>query len=173
MHMRHFAFIVFIAALAPSGCKDPRRSQSSAIEVPDGHVVLLKRKNEFAAFILRNQKLSPEETDFVWYFRADGRGTFAPGDPAVSTGVVTNATQISFATFSVNWSIHTAGSGMIGSGWLYYPNGQYDFFKATDYAMCLTTETDLAGIDATDRRWKYRVRPGVSIRALIQSQLKK
>ena len=173
--MRHFAFTVCIAALAASGCKDPRRSQSSANEapVPDGHVVLLKRKNEVAAFILKNQKLSPEETDFVWYFRTDGKGTFAAGDPAVSTGVVTNATKISFATFSVGWSIHTAGRGMAGSGWIYFPNGQYEFLKAADYAMCLTTETNLAGINATDRRWKYRVRPGVNIRALIQSQVKK
>ena len=171
--MRHFAFVVFIAALAASGCKDPRRSQSSATEVPDGHVVLLKRKNEFAAFILKNQRISPEETDFVWYFRTDGRGTFAPGDPAVSTGVVTNATQISFATFSVNWSIHITGRGMTASGWVYFPNGQYDFFKAADYAMCVTTETNVAGIDARDRRWKYRVRLGVNIRALIQSQVKK
>jgi hypothetical protein len=118
-------------------------------------------------------KSSPEETDFVWYYRTDGKGTFAPGDPAVSIGVVTNATQISFATFSVKWSIHTAGRGMASSGWVYFPNGQYDFLKAADYAMCVTTETNVAEIDARDRRWKYRVRPGVSIRALIQSQAKK
>jgi hypothetical protein len=121
-----------------------------------------------AAFVLKNQKHFPEKTDFAWYYRTDGKGTFAKGDPAVSTGVVTNVGGISFATFSVGWSINRDGWG-----WVYFPNGQYEFFKAADYAMCVTTETNLARVNATDRRWKYRIRPRVSIRTLIESQVKK
>src|SRR5438093_10797799 len=75
--MRHFGLIGLIAALATVGCKDARRGQSSANEapVPDGHVVLLKRSNEVAAFILSNQKITPEPMDFSWFYRSDGKGT--------------------------------------------------------------------------------------------------
>jgi hypothetical protein len=57
MRMRLFSMMVAVAALASSGCKDARRGQSSESEapVPDGRVVLLKRTNEVAAFILKNQ----------------------------------------------------------------------------------------------------------------------
>src|SRR5262245_7234715 len=99
--MSRFAFIA-IVALACSSCKDARRGQSNANETPvsDGEIVLVKRSNEVAAFILQNQRPMPERTDFSWFYRSDGKGTFSSGDPAVSSGVVSNASKVSFATFS-------------------------------------------------------------------------
>src|SRR5579863_4765749 len=91
---------VTLALMVAFGCRNPGRGQSNANEspVPDGHIVLLKRKNEVAAFILMNQKGIPERTDYYWYYRSDGKGTFRAGDPAVSTGYVSNASQVAFST---------------------------------------------------------------------------
>ena len=167
MHLRYFPLAVLIAIFGASGCKDAHRGQSNANEapVPDGHIVLLRRSNEVAAVILRNQTFG--QTDFSWYYRADGKGTFHPGDPAVSTGTVSNASRISFATFSLEWSGNTTGKG-----WVYFSAGPAEFRKTADFVMCVTTETYVATIDAANRRWNYRGRPGINVRALIESQVK-
>jgi hypothetical protein len=157
-----------LLALSAAGCKDARRGQSSANENPvsDGDIVLLKRKNEVAAFILHHQKAGPEQTDFSWYYRSDGKGTFPVGDPAVSSGYVSNATVVAFKTFSVEWSIHGGGSG-----WVYFSTGPTEM-KSADYLMCVTDKSDLKTIDANDASWNYRARPHVNIRALLESQVK-
>ncbi len=174
-NLQHLVYgwrVLLVLALVWVGggaCKDHRSGQTSANEapVPDGQIVLLRRGNEMAAFILRNQTSQPERTDYTWYYRADGKGTFPVKDPAVMTGTVTNASQIAFATFSVEWSINGNGRG-----WVYFSAGPTDLQKKTDYAMCVTTETNLASLDAKDRHWDYRSRPGINVKALIESQLK-
>jgi len=170
MTTRLVPLAVTIAVFATSGCKDARRGQSSANEssVPDGCIVLLKRKNERAAFILANQTLRPERTDFYWYYRSDGKGTFAAGDPAVTSGCISNASRVAFSTFTVQWSGHT-----YKSGWVYFSIGPTELEKPADYLMCVTTETNLAAIDANSRSWDYRGRPHVNLKALIESQIKK
>ena len=170
MRARLVMLAIMVISLGSSGCKDARRGQSSANEspVPDGRIVLLKRTNEVAAFILKNQTGSPERTDFYWYYRSDGKGTFPVGDPAVSSGYVSNASQIAFATFKVQWSINTDGMG-----WVYLSSSPTEFGKVADYLICVTTETNLATIDANDRGWSYRARPRVNVKALIESQIKK
>jgi hypothetical protein len=169
MRMRCFALIAILAIFVASGCKDARRGQSNGNETPvaDGHIVLLRRSNEVAVVILQNQRLTPERMDFSWYYRADGKGKFPAGDPAVSSGTVTNASKISFATISVDWSINSNGMG-----WVYFSVGPTEFGKAADYVMCVTAETNVTSIDAIDSRWKFRGRPGVNVRALIKSQIK-
>jgi hypothetical protein len=162
-----------VAAFVTSGCGDPHRGQSTANEspVPNGRIVLLKRNNETAAFILTNQTLSPEQTDFYWYYRSDGKGTFSAGDTAVSSGFMSNAShtlQLTFSTFTVDWSIHSNGMG-----WVYFSRSPLELGKAADYLMCVTTETNVAAIDANSPSWNYRARPGVNVRALIESQIKK
>jgi hypothetical protein len=167
--MRCLALITIIAVFVGSGCKDARRGQSIGNEAPvaDGHVVLLRRSNEVAAVILQNQRLTPEQLDFSWYYRADGKGKFPAGDSAVSSGIVSNASKISFATFSVDWSINSNGMG-----WVYFSVAPTEF-KAADYVMCVTTETNVTSIDAIDSGWKYRGRRNVNVQALIESQIKK
>jgi hypothetical protein len=155
--------------LTTTGCgKGGGQSNANEFPVPDGQIVLLKRKNEVAAFILKNQKISPEKTDFYWYYRSDGKGTFPSGDPAVSSGCVSNASQVAFSTFAVDWSINTGGMG-----WVYFSVGPTELGKSADFVMCVTRETNLAAIDANDPVWKYRARPHVDIKALIDSQIKK
>lgn len=156
--------------LTTAGCGRAGNGQSNANEspVPDGRIVLLKRKNEVAAFILKHQRISPEQADFYWYYRSDGKGTFPSGNPAVSSGYVSNATQVSFSTFAVQWSINTGGMG-----WVYFSVGPTELGKSADYLMCVTTETNLAAIDANDHVWKYRARPHVNVKALIDSEIKK
>ncbi len=168
MSVRFITFLVCSAALGASGCKDANNGQSSANEFPvaDGQIVLLKRSNEVAAFVLKNQRISPETTDYSWAYRSDGKGSFSPGDPAVSTGTSTNATRISFSTFSVEWSI-----AKDGFGWVYFSVGAMELGKAANFAMCVTSETNLVAMDANDRRWVYRGRPRVNIRALLKSQV--
>ena len=157
MRTQRFNLLLILMLLAVSGCKDANRGQSAGNETPvlDGQIVLLKRGNEVAAFIPSHQRMSPEQTDYVWFYRSDGKGRLSPGDPAVATGVVSNAThatKISFATFSIDWSINTDRKG-----WVYFSAAPLQLGKVTDYAMCVTTETNLAVMDANDRRWKYPI----------------
>lgn len=170
MRGRRLLLPFLLAAVAVAGCKDAQIGQSSANEspVPDGYIVLLKRTNERAAFILRNQKINPETTDYDWYYRADGRGTFPVGDPAVSTGYVSNASQVAFATFTVDWSINANGKG-----WVYFSRNPAEFGMAADYLMCVTTETNLAVVDAGDPSWDYRARPSINVKALIESRIRR
>ena len=154
-----------------AGCNDPGRGQSSAHEigVGDGQIVLVRRGKEVGAFILRNQQLSPEVTDYTWYYRADGRGALVPADGAVSSGTVTNATTISFRTFSVQWSINSEHRG-----WVYYSKSGVQPAKKSDFEMCITTETNLANVgDANSRKWKYRNSSKVNFKALLESEIKR
>jgi hypothetical protein len=162
MRLRHFTFAIVVATLVTSGCKDANESP-----VPDGRIVLLKRRNEVAAFILNNQRMSPEQTDFHWYYRSDGKGTFPMGDPAVSSGFVSNASKVAFSTFTVQWSMNTDRLG-----WVYFSSSPVELGKDADFVMCVTTETNLGAIDANAPSWKYRARPSVNVRALIESQIK-
>jgi hypothetical protein len=166
----YFEICVKLTGAAQEG-PNRRYGQSTAngSPVPDGRIVLLKRNKEVAAFVLKNQRLSPQEwTDFDWYYRSDGKGTFPVGDPAVSSGVETNATQVAFKTFAVPWSLNTDRKG-----WIYFSTGPAGFGRAAEFLMCVTTETNLAAIDANASSWHYRARPGANVRALTQSQIKK
>jgi len=171
-------FVVAVATFAVRHCKDPRRGQSRGNEAPvrDGSIVLLKRGNEVAAFVLQHQRLgsdprggaTTERTDFSWYYRSDGTGTFRLGDPAVLSGFVSNATRVAFCSFAVAWSVHSNHAG-----WVYFSTGPLDVGKSADYRMYVTTETNLATIDANGVAWVYRVRPRVNLRAVVKSQTRK
>jgi hypothetical protein len=137
--------------------------------VRDGQIVLLKRNNEVAAVVLRNQRgIGEGLTDFSWYYRSDGKGSSQKGDPGVSNGTVSNAWRIAFSTFCVTWSSHSDGAG-----WVYFSAEPTEFRKGAAYAMCVTTQTNLAAIDANDPTWRYRTRPRINVKALIDSQIKK
>ena len=156
------SLLLLVCAL---GCKDVNRGQSAAHEHPvaDGRIVLLKRGSEIGAFVLQKQSITPERTDFTWYYRADGKGTFSTGDVMVSTGFVAGATnRIRFKSFSVGWSGNEPRMG-----WVYYSA------LPTDFEMCVTSETNIAMIDAIDQRWTYRARPSVNKQALVDNPLVK
>ena len=142
------------------------RGQTAAYDtpVPDGHVVLVKRGPEHGAFILSHQTAQPETTDYQWYYRADGQGGFSTSDPAVLSGHVTNATKIAFQSFSIGWSINGDGKG-----WVYFSKLPTQMGRNADYEMCITTATNLAGLNPADRKWHYQTKGSIRLKPLLEA----
>jgi hypothetical protein len=147
----HFKILLALfLASAAAGCKP--RSNAHPTPVPDGTVVLFRRGTEYGAAILQNQTMSPETIGYRWFLRKDGRGIFDTNAVGVTSGTVTNATGIQFGNFSAQWSINRDGWG-----WFYYP--QERATVATNrWFMCITSETNIAGLDAAASKWRYRDR---------------
>lgn len=150
---------------------DPHKGQSSAYEQPlvDGSVVLLRRNNERAAIIITNQsphftekRAAPGSLKYTWYYRSDGKGTFSGDDTNVSSGVVENATSISFASLSIDWSAHSAGQG-----WIYYSRLPTKLGTGADFQMCVVGPTNVSFLNANDPIWEYRSRPSIRWGRLI------
>lgn len=145
-----------IALLSVTGCMEFGGSSAYPAPIPDGHIVLVKEGKTYGAFILNNQQMDPETTDFTWYLRSDGKGTFYTDDEAVSRGSASNAKNtINFETFQVEWSVRTNGSGYI-----YYPNSSGGIGasgpNSRPLLLCVTSETDITKIDATDPKWVFK-----------------
>lgn len=129
-------------------------------QIISGSIILLRNGQTNAAVIIRNQSIFPERVDYLWYLRSDGKTTFPANDPNVLTGSVKGATSISVGSLNVNWSI--AG---VDTGWIYYPShnwsmkmpwGKYWSLNLPfGPSIALTTEHDIAKIDAKDTRWKF------------------
>ena len=149
---------LFYAVVLLTGCR-PKSMRPAAID--DGTIVLLKSGITNAAFVVTRQSLSPEVVDYTWFLRSDGKSTFDAKDPACVVGVVSNATRIAFGPFDIEWS----SAGTFG-GYVYYPSryrwieiprGTYWAYKVLGGPkMAVTTERDLAKVDARDSRWKFR-----------------
>ena len=147
-----FALLLF------TGCQ-PKSSPAEFIS--DGTIVLLKCGITNAAFVVTKQSVSPEVVDYTWFFRYDGKSTFDAKDRACVTGVLSSARGIAFGPFDIQWS--TAGTA---GGYVYYPSpyrwikmpwGKYYAYKVPGSpVMAVTTERDLAKVDARDRRWKFQ-----------------
>ena len=121
----------------------------NAILVKSGHVVLVRHGDVYGAFILAKQTVgSVEATDYTWFYRDDGKGTFDADDPAVKTGTgrvnVSGGADLVFGPFRVPWSGNRSDHG-----WIYHENN-------TGTAMCNTRKTSLRGIDATARGWEFK-----------------
>ena len=130
--------------------------------ITDGRIMLVKRGRALDALILRNQKLQPAHTDFVWYYRNDGKGTFRKRDVGLfRTGSGSSRSkarlmeQLKFGPFSVVWCSTEDGKGMVAYAEL--PGGA---MTTGDTLICPTTETDIEKIDATDPKWVYRASVG-------------
>ena len=148
---------LLLAPLLFTGC----RPKANYDRISDGTIVLLKSGITNAAFVVTHQRMNPEVVDYTWIYRSDGKTTFGPKDTACRTGSVKSATSIAFGSFDIGWS----SAGSVG-GYVYYP-GRYHVFKMPwgEYRgyqipggpeMALTTEHDMAKIDANDPRWKYK-----------------
>jgi len=121
--------------------------------VPDGILVLVRQDAAYGAFVLRNQKASPERAEYQWWYRPDGLGVFDANDPSVITGHGTTP-GIEFGPFSISWSTHGDGSG-----WLYYRHWPGDAVKPEDLHLCVTDHHSIEGIDAAESKWKYKATP--------------
>lgn len=125
--------------------------------IRDGRIILVKRGRALGALILRNQRRQPEHTDFEWYCRTDGKGTFRKRDAGLfRTGYGSSSGnpplhQLVFRPFSVVWSPTKAGEGVVS-----YPRYAGAVARTGDTLICPTDETDITKIDATDRKWLYK-----------------
>ncbi len=132
------------------------------VPVVDGQLILVKRSNEVGGFILRNQSASPEQMEYTWYYRNDGSGRLDAANSAVISGTITGATRVVFASFSVPWSMHSESTG-----WVYYSAQPIYPRGRITYEMCVTDKTTIAGIDALDPKWAYRVRPKLNVKEFM------
>jgi len=151
-------FIVLLVA----GCTGPRQI---AVETPirSGQIVLLRKgAKNYGAFIPTSQSMVPEQLRFTWYYRTDGNGTFKPTETAryrsgsgpvgQDRSVPYNVAQ--FGPFSLGWSGHDDRQGYI-----YYRHFEGDVVSPDDDLICVTEETDITRIDATDPKWVYKGSP--------------
>jgi hypothetical protein len=154
-----------IAAAGLMGCDRLHKGQSAANEspVPDGCIVLVREGSHRGAFILSNQRTTPETTDVQWFARSDAGGKLVPTDPSVATGKANGVKEVSFPCFAIDWSINTNGKG-----WVYFSVLSTDIKSPPKYEMCVTDETDITRVDANDQKWIYRERPSVNPTAFIK-----
>ncbi len=134
----------------------------SAVEPPisDGTIVLVRKGAAYGAFIPRNQKMTPETVEYDWYYRTDGKGTFkAAESPSFKSGKGggvegVGILDIKFGPFSIWWTGHTTGKGFI-----YYDRSPDQRVRPDGLRICVTGETDMETIDATDSKWVYKGSP--------------
>ena len=114
-----------------------------------------------AAVVVTKQSMSPEVVDYNWFLRSDGATTFEATNPAVASGTAKGAKSIAFGPFKIDWS--SAGTA---GGYVYYPEGvrwlrapwgiYYAIPTLRGASMAVTTERQMAKIDAKDPRWKFK-----------------
>jgi len=161
----------FHESASASNCPhDWRKGISSAhpSPVPDGTVVLVKRGGAYGALVLEGQTttriegqtVTPEGTMFRWWFRTDGDGHLDAGPPWVKSGAggfdakSNPGTELVFGPFTVRWS-----ANMDGWGWIYYAVAPGKPVPAGAALICVTELKDIAGLDASDPRWRYKGAP--------------
>jgi hypothetical protein len=170
----------------PHPIVSPGEPYNTAIApVPNGTIVLLKKGNTYGAFVPYNQQPSigvlpgrslppptpfrlakppkPLRLEYAWYYRSDGKGTFRGAERGrFDSGYAKKPKQkelppwylIGFGPFSVGWE------GVAeGYGWLYYPRFSNQKVMPGDQLMCVTKETDISKINATDPKWIYKGSP--------------
>ena len=138
--------------------------------IPDGTVVLVRKAGNFGAFIPYNQQMHPEQLSYQWYYRLDGKGRFdsigtmtgvdSTGDtsfkiPLTHGGFGNPFGNIKFGPFEVEWSGMSQGEGHI-----YYPHLPGEQILPQDIKICITQETSIVNLDASDPKWKYKASIG-------------
>ena len=143
--LRLYGLKVNAKAMAPS---DPSVATGP---IPDGVIVLVRKGDNVGAFVPTAQTLNPEQINYEWYYRTDGKPRLDVADPAVSSGRATAAWQsgqplarVQFGPFSIKWS----GSDN-GWGWLYYD-------VADDpQQLCVTGRQTFVGVNPSDPKWVF------------------
>lgn len=153
-----------LISLTIGGCTTGGGS-SATPSVPDGRVVLVKKGAVFGALILRNQCMTDQEKgEYEWYYRTDGKGTFSRkernsfrhgfGKVSGRDAPGPHNESITFGPFVVGWSGH-----MEGAGWLYYGRFPNEKIADDDVRICITSETSVEKVNATDSKWIYKGSP--------------
>jgi len=148
---------IMVMYRSPSFCKDVHKWETGISSchpkpIPDGILVLVKKKNTYGAFILSQQSVWEEEkASYKWWYRTDGDGDLTHNSVITGSGACNASEQIRFGPFIVRWS-----GNMAGKGWI-----SYDYMPGEDVPdhglrICVTGETSINGIDAADSKWKYK-----------------
>jgi hypothetical protein len=159
MYRRALIWLCAILLLL-SGCSAATQNMSQAIPqpLPDGTVLLLRKKHAFGAIILDRQREFPQQVDFTWYYRDDGGSILDPHEPNVLTGQGhsrgSGMPEIRFGSFAVGWSVAATGLGYV-----YYERLANDPPQPDELEIAVTSISDLNGVDANDPRWAYRAAP--------------
>lgn len=162
---KRFMIILLLAfAIVIEGCSISIGPKSDAVKPPvkDGVIVLVRKGNTFGAFIPRNQRMNPENLKYEWYFPTDGKGTFRKSNISKcrsgnGTGTASNnhpGYLVAFGPFNIPWS-----GNEDGKGFFYYDHFEKEPIAASDTRICVTGETDINKINATDRKWIYKGSP--------------
>lgn len=135
--------------------------------VPDGKIILLKKGKMLGALVLKNQTVfAGTHFRYSYYYRSDGRGTFTQHEPSkCANGVGTvevpkgsgkevPRVPIKFGVFAVGW-----GPSEEGYGWLLYDHFDREAIGTDDLRICVTSETDISKIVATNQKWIYKGSP--------------
>jgi hypothetical protein len=124
------------------------------LPVSDGEIILVKQGAAYGAIILRNQRADPKETvEYDWHYRTDGKGTFRSAESGTLQSGKGEGSPVEFGPFSLRWSGYGPGKGFIYYSLPSGPSGP------DDLRICVTAETDIEAIDASDVRWVYTASP--------------
>lgn len=141
----------------------PGISKAEPYPVLDGYVVLVRRNGKYGAFILNNQKITPQQGEYEWWCQADGSGNLDKPSKTLSTdsGIISRKFRdnIEFADFKLSWSASSQGRGC-----LYYNHFPGETPAIDDVYFCITTLKSLKGVDAADSKWEYKAVPKSSAR---------
>ncbi len=141
-----------------STCEHEWVNEYYGVTVPMNTIVLVRKKELYGAFILRRGK-NYQNKDFEWYYRTDGKGLFDPSDPAVKSGK--SSGPVTFGQFFVFKSCYNPTKDSV-----HYPQTPEWPLPppADELRLCVTNETSVLDIDATNAKWVYKassVDPGV------------
>jgi len=150
--------LLLVVALLCVGC---RPKHAPPVFITDGTIVLLRCGITNAAVIVTKQSGSPEVVDYAWFLRSDGKTTFGATNSTMAKGTVSGARSIAFGPFNIDWS--SAGTS---GGYVYYPHGflwlwtpwgkHYPIRLPGGPSMAVATERNIAKINASDPRWRFK-----------------
>ncbi len=125
----------------------------------DGKIVLLKKGIVYGAVIVWNRSvghsLRTQEFEYKWWYRDDGKGTFREAESGTfRSGTGKGGSPIEFGPFSIMF-----WSGGPGKSFIYYDHFAGDMISAKSLRICVTNETNIETIDATDEKWVYKSSP--------------
>ena len=152
-----------------AGCDHEWKGEvKDSVLVPNGVVVLVRKGDTYGAFILRRQTLpiihseknvQMESVEYQWCYRSDGNSILDPDCESTKSGRGSGR-KIEFGPFGIKWSIANKGLG-----YLYYGNIPYGLLRDGNVllfepkSICVTSEKEMKGIDASDKKWIYRAVP--------------
>ncbi len=127
--------------------------------VADGEIVLVKKGIVYGAFIVWNKSVGhdpgTEEVEYKWWYRVDGKGTFTEAESrSFRSGTGKGRSTIEFGPFSIMWSSRGPGQSSI-----YYDHFAGDMISRKSLRICVTNETNIETINATDEKWVYKASP--------------